>query len=145
MSDEITDRYDDIIDLPHHVSSYRTPMSMMARAAQFAPFAALNGHGEAISETARLTSKRIQLSDDEMTHLSRRLAQAMKLSGTPQPPTCVFTYFQPDSRKKGGRYVQACGIIKKLDDYERAIILTDGAIIPLDSVIALRILRPTDD
>ena len=49
-------RYDDIIHLPHHVSKTRKPMPMINRAAQFAPFAALTGHDEAIAETARQTT-----------------------------------------------------------------------------------------
>ncbi len=45
--------YTDIINLPHHVSSSHPRMSMHARAAQFAPFAALNGHEDAIKQTER--------------------------------------------------------------------------------------------
>ena len=51
----MTDNYNDIIDLPHHVSASRPQMSMMDRAAQFSPFAALTGYDAAIKETARLT------------------------------------------------------------------------------------------
>ena len=59
------DKYARIIDLPHHVSKVRPQMSMYQRAAQFAPFAALTGHGAAISETARLTDTQIALSESE--------------------------------------------------------------------------------
>ena len=52
-------RYDDIINLPHHQSTERAHMSLHDRAAQFAPFAALTGHEEAIEETARLTDAKI--------------------------------------------------------------------------------------
>ena len=52
--------YDDIIDLPHHVSKDRPRMSMYQRAAQFAPFAALNGHGEAIEQTAKNNAERFE-------------------------------------------------------------------------------------
>ena len=45
--------YDDIINLPHHVSEKHPRMSMWNRAAQFAPFAALSGHDEAIKETTK--------------------------------------------------------------------------------------------
>ena len=46
-------KYDDIINLPHHVSKEHPQMSMYMRAAQFAPFAALTGHDSAIEETAK--------------------------------------------------------------------------------------------
>lgn len=49
----MTDNYDDIINLQHHVSKKHPQMSMMNRAAQFAPFAALTGHSDAIQETVR--------------------------------------------------------------------------------------------
>ena len=49
--------YDDIINLPHHVSKHHPQMSMHDRAAQFAPFAALTGHSDAIEETARQAEK----------------------------------------------------------------------------------------
>lgn len=48
--------YDDIIRLPHHVSRNHTPMTMYQRAAQFAPFAALTGHKEAVEDTARIVA-----------------------------------------------------------------------------------------
>ena len=56
-------RYDDIINLPHHVSSTRQRMSMHDRAAQFAPFAALVGYDDAVAETARLTESRPELDE----------------------------------------------------------------------------------
>lgn len=59
-------KYDEIINLPHHESASRKPMSLYNRAAQFAPFSALSGHDEAIAETARLTSAQIESSADEL-------------------------------------------------------------------------------
>ena len=52
-------KYDDIIDRPHHRSKEREHMSLHDRAAQFAPFAALTGHEEAINETARIAAERV--------------------------------------------------------------------------------------
>ncbi len=49
----MTDNYDDIIDLPHHVSQRHPRMSMTNRAAQFSSFAALTGYEDAVRETAR--------------------------------------------------------------------------------------------
>lgn len=97
-------RYDDIINLPHHVSKTRTPMSMENRAAQFAPFAALTGHDAAIAETARLTSEKPELSTEELDKLSRRLVYAIE-----KDATIRITYFQPDSFKHGGSYCQTEG------------------------------------
>ena len=125
-------RYDDIINLPHHVSKTRTPMSMENRAAQFAPFAALSGHYEAINETARRTSSKIELSEGELANLTKRLDYALQL----QSPVTV-TYFQPDSHKEGGQYVTVEGIIKKIDEYEGSIIFTDKRSIQLADVLSI--------
>ena len=69
--EDIMSKYDDIINLPHHVSKNRTPMSMENRAAQFAPFAALTGHDEALAETARLTTPKQVLQENSPASLNR--------------------------------------------------------------------------
>ena len=125
-------RYDDIINLPHHVSKTRTPMSMENRAAQFAPFAALTGHDAAIAETARQTSSKIELSEGELANLTKRLDYAIQL----QSPVTV-TYFQPDSHKEGGQYVTTNGIIKKIDEYEGRIIFGNKLSIRLADVLSI--------
>lgn len=125
-------RYDDIINLPHHVSKTRRPMSMENRAAQFAPFAALTGHGAAITETARLTSSRMELSQEMMRNLSRRLAYALER----QSPVTV-TYFEPDAYKEGGRYVTASGMIRRVDDTDGAIVFSDKRRIRLADIYSL--------
>ena len=125
-------RYDDIINLPHHVSKIRTPMSMENRAAQFAPFAALTGHDAAIAETARLTSEKPELSAEELDKLSRRLVYAIE-----KDATIRITYFQPDSVKQGGSYCQTEGKIKKIDEIDGLIILSDKQSIPLDCVMSI--------
>lgn len=125
-------RYDDIIEMPHHVSKTRTPMSMKNRAAQFAPFAALTGHDEAVNETARLTTSKETLSEVEQNRLSKRLAYAIEL----QSPVTV-TYFVPDDRKEGGKYVTASGIIKTVDEYDGCIVFTDKRSVRLADIIAL--------
>ena len=60
----ITD-YDDIIHLPHHVSTHYPRMSMEGRAGQFAPFAALTGLEAAIRRTAEHPDEQLYF-DDEM-------------------------------------------------------------------------------
>ena len=105
-------RYDDIIHLPYHVSKTRKPMPMINRAAQFAPFAALTGHDEAIAETAQQTTPRQILSSDEQEILSRRLAYAIGHIG--ERSNLTFIYFIPDTLKDGGRYVTITVLIDNI-------------------------------
>ena len=125
--------YDDIIDLPHHVSATRQQMSMMDRAAQFSPFAALTGYDAAIKETARLTDQKIDLDDYEKEEINDKIQLITEHLG--EDFEVVITYFQPDSRKAGGAYVDAVGIVKKIDEYDRVIILQDGKKIPIDDIL----------
>ena len=107
-------------------------MSMADRAAQFSPFAALTGHGAAISETARLTDRKIELTEEEKAVLDEKLCLLLDAGGE-----AVFTYFLPDEKKSGGTYVTAAGSIKKLDLPGRRIILTGGAVIPLEDILEI--------
>ena len=125
--------YDDIIDLPPHVSATRPQMSMMDRAAQFSPFAALTGYDAAIKETARLTDQKIDLDDYEKEEINDKIQLITEHLG--EDFEVVITYFQPDSRKAGGAYVDAVGIVKKIDEYDRVIILQDGKKIPIDDIL----------
>lgn len=119
-------KYDDIINLPHHVSQYHKPMPMTNRAAQFAPFAALSGHDEAIAETMRLTESQKELSDDEISRLSRKLNIAIDRNLPVE-----ITYFSPDKTKVGGYYKSVGGIIKKWDKFGNILIMKDSTIIPV--------------
>ena len=127
--------YNDIINLPHHISTTRPQMSMMERAAQFSPFAALTGYDAAIRETGRLTDRRIELNEDAQSALDlklRYLSENMK-----DAPEVTFTYFKPDERKKGGAYVEVTGVVKKMDEYEREIVLRNGTRIPVDDILCI--------
>lgn len=128
-------RYDDIINLPHHVSKTRKPMPMINRAAQFAPFAALTGHDEAIAETARQTAPRRILSSDEQEILSKRLAYAIDHIG--ERPNLTFTYFIPDTLKDGGRYVTITGVIRKYDALEKTVVLETNEILLIDNILSI--------
>lgn len=121
--------YEDIINLPHHVSSKRPQMSMLDRAAQFSPFAALTGYDDAIHETGRLTDEKIDLSEEEKEALDRKQQILMEKLG--DHPALTVTYFVPDARKV---YLTKIGNLKKIDEYERWMMLTDGTKIPLDDV-----------
>lgn len=126
------EKYEDIIHLPHHVSSKRPQMPMIDRAAQFSPFAALTGYDDAISETGRLTDKKIDLSEEEKEVLDRK--QQFLLEKIDERPALTVTYFVPDAKKSGGAYVTKSGNLKKIDAIERWMQLTDGTKIPLDDV-----------
>ncbi len=127
----MTDQYDDIIHLPHHVSSTRPRMSAIDRAAQFSPFAALTGYDTSIKESARLTDARIELDDSQKEEIGEKL----RLMTGQLDAEIKITYFLPDTKKTGGKYVLAAGAVKKVDEYERMIIMGDGKQIPIDEVI----------
>ena len=132
----MNNRYDEIMGLPHHVSTTRPQMPMLDRAAQFAPFAALTGYDSAIKETGRLTDERIELDEEALTALNRKYQLLMDTLD--DAPEVTIIYFQPDERKAGGQYVSATGTVKKVDTFGRRILLQDGTRIPLDSVYDLR-------
>lgn len=120
--------YDDIIDLPHHVSERHPQMSMYNRAAQFAPFAALTGHNAAITEAARLTEAEEELSESDAEVLNRKLAYLQSLD---EKPTISVTYFVPDDKKEGGSYHTATGIVKSVEPDKGVLQFEDGTCIPV--------------
>ena len=124
--------YKEIINLPHHVSKTRPQMSMLDRAAQFSPFAALTGYDAAIKETGRLTDEKIEMDDDRKATLDMK--QAYLIDMIDEQPEISITYFLPDTKKSGGAYVTVTGNLKRFDEYERLLILTDGKKIPMDDI-----------
>lgn len=128
-------KYDDIINLPHHVSTRHPQMSLMNRAAQFSPFAALTGHDAAIQETARLTDSFAELDDDRKEQLDERLQLIRETLS--QHPEIQITYFQPDLKKNGGAYVTIRGKVKKIDEQCRQVLFTDGTAIPMDNLFSI--------
>ena len=128
----MSDEYKDIINLPHHVSSKRLQMPMLDRAAQFSPFAALAGYDDAIHETGRLTDEKIDLSEEDKKTLDRK--QQILSEKLSDHPALTITYFVPDAKKSDGAYVTKDGNLKKIDEFERWMMLTDGTKIPLDDV-----------
>lgn len=128
----MTEDYSDIINLPHHVSRNHPRMTMMARAAQFAPFAALTGYDAVIDETARLTDKQVELEEYDNERLNRKLAELMEAA---DPQEITISYFKPDSRKSGGSYITLTGRVKKIDTYERVIYMDGGTKIPLGNIM----------
>ena len=128
-------KYNEIMGLPHHVSKTRPQMPMSDRAEQFAPFAALTGYDAAIKETGRLTDERIELDVEVLSALDMKYQLLMEAHD--EAPEVTITYFQPDERKAGGKYVSAVGAVKKIDDFERRITMQDGTKIPTDDVISI--------
>ena len=122
-------RYDDIIKLPHHVSTNHPRMSMHDRAAQFAPFAALVGYDDAVTETARLTESRPELDEQEQRELNARLCELA--DHIQDHPDVRIRYFVPDERKSGGAIVEICGTVKKLVAADKTIVLDNGTVIPI--------------
>ena len=128
-------KYNEIMGLPHHVSKARPQMPMSDRAAQFAPFAALTGYDSAIKETGRLTDEKIELDEEALTALD--IKYQILMDAFDDAPEVTITYFQPDERKAGGKYLTTTGAVKKIDDFERRITMQDGAKIPMDDVLSI--------
>ena len=125
--------YEDILNLPHHVSKTRPQMSMLDRVAQFSPFAALTGYDDAIKETGRLTDEKIELGEETKAVLDMK--QQYLLDMISDQPEITVTYFIPDTKKSGGAYVSVTGNLKRIDEYERLMLLTTGEKIPLDDIM----------
>ena len=127
--------YEDIIDLPHHVSRTRQPMSRINRAAQFAPFAALTGFEDCTDEAARLTSYKPELTEamqnelnDKMHILNERITET---------PCITVTHFIPDTLKEGGSVAVYSGSVRRIDDFERRIIFTDRTELEFDNILSI--------
>lgn len=129
-------RYDDIINLPHHVSKTRPQMPCIQRAAQFAPFAAVTGHKEEIAEAERLTDERKVLDEDAASQLNRKLR--FLIDNIEQNPDVQIICFLQDKRKSGGAYISLLGRIRQIDYYRRLIIMQDGRKVPLDDIMDIQ-------
>ncbi len=135
QSEKDLHRYDDIINLPHHVSSVHPHMPVQDRAAQFAPFAALSGHSAAIKETARLTENRIELDENCKMEIDGKLRMIKARMST--HPVIMVTYFKPDLKKKGGAYVTIQGSVKKIDGYTSELTMMDGEKISVEDIMEI--------
>ena len=129
------DDYSDIINLPRPELKNHKRATRLERASQFGAFRALTGHEEAVAETARLTDRRIYLDEYEENRLFDRLSLIME--NIDKKPKIKITYFEPDEKKSGGKYIDFEGVIKKVDEYD-GVIITDEVIIRLDSIIDIQ-------
>lgn len=132
-------KYDDIINLPHHVSAKRPQMSRSARAAQFAPFAALVGLDDEMEETARLTDAKPELEEAEKEKINRVL---LEIRNNPQKETAVeLTFFRPDGRKDGGAIITRPCTVRRIDEIQRKLILSDRSEIEFDNILSMKISK----
>lgn len=125
-------KYDDIINLPHHVSKKHKQMSLDARSAQFAPFSALTGYDDVIEETVRLTNEKIEIDENIKIVLDEKLQIIEEKIA--EKPLITFIYFVPDLKKDGGMYLKITGKVKRIDKYKHIIILEDKTEIPIADV-----------
>lgn len=130
-----SNKYADIIHMPHPVSSRHAAMTNLDRAAQFAPFAALTGYEEEIAETARLTTPRIELTESQQQVLDRKYQYLQ--AHIREQPTVTVTYFQPDLLKAGGSYRTISSQVKKIDAYQKILQFTNGEKILLEEIVCL--------
>ena len=124
-----------IINLPHPTSAKHPRMPLSDRAAQFAPFAALSGHSAALVETARLTDQRMELDEDARAALDSK--QQLLLERIKERPEITATWFQPDEKKDGGRYIVSTGRLKRIHEADQVLILADGLRIPIGDIVEL--------
>ena len=129
------DNYDDIKHLTRPQYDDLPPMSMHDRAAQFSPFAALVGYDDAVAETARLTDSKAELTEDEMSELNANLNRL--LDSLDEQPQISVTYFVPDEKKSGGKYVEKVGVVRIIDSYAGELVFTDGVRIAVADMAAL--------
>lgn len=131
MSDSDMDKYKDMLDMPHHVSTRHAPLSMAQRAAQFLPFQPLTGYEDVIREAGRLTENDVSLTEDEKDALDFTLDTALENG------TCVrVRFFEPDAKKEGGAMRDFEGIPVRVDDGGN-IVFQDRTRIPVSAVRAM--------
>ena len=127
-----TGLYDDMIDLPHHVSKKHRQMPLADRAAQFAPFAALSGYGSDITEARRITDRKAELDEYAIAAIDGKLRIIQDMIA--DMPEVTVTYFIPDASKKGGMYVDVIGRVAEINEYEHILVMNDGKKIPIGDI-----------
>jgi hypothetical protein len=131
--------YDDIINLPHHISNHHTQMSISDRAAQFAPFAALTGYAEAINEAGRLVDKKKELTEEEKINISNTINYL--INNINDDIEVSIIYFVKDQNKDGGEYKSIKGIVKRYEQIDNTIILKSKFKISLEDILLININR----
>ena len=116
--------YDDILTLPHHKASNRPHMSIHDRAAQFSPFAALTGFDGVIAETGRMTNRKVELPESQMTLLNQKLTLVDDVIQDGYHPLVTMVYFVPDAKKEGGSYQEYTGKARQVDSVKRKLVFS---------------------
>lgn len=129
--------YEDIRNHERYQLKHHTPMSLESRAAQFAPFAALVGYDEEIGEAARSTDGREELSEDAVDALNQAFQKL--LEHEEERPLVMVTYFQPDAKKDGGRYMTYTGNFRFYDAEKRVMKFVDGMVIGVEQMCRIEI------
>lgn len=127
--------YEDIVNLPPYISKKHPQPTMLERAARFAPFAAIAGYEEMVLEEARETEERVDLDEGTLADLNEKLNMIQESLGA--EPQITITYFEPDKKKSGGAYITLIGTVKRIDEYERHVLMLDGTKIPIDQIYGL--------
>ena len=128
-------QYNDILNMPYPNPDIEKDFpDKILRAAQFAPFAALTGYDEAVEETARLTDSKVELDEYQKAELNDKL---IFLNNSESDEEVCITYFVPDKKKSGGAYITKKGIVLKIREYEKDVVMDDGSEIPIDDIIAI--------
>jgi hypothetical protein len=118
--------YADIINLPYHKSDKYPHMSLYDRSAQFSSYKALSGYEDMVAEEARIVGERIVLEGHELDLLNQKLELIADVIRDGHIPELSITYFVPDEKKEGGKYVTVTGKIKKVDSAFGQIHLDSG-------------------
>lgn len=127
--------YEDIVNLPRHISKVHPQATMADRAARFSPFAAISGYEDMVKEAARVTEERIDITDATKELLNEKLNMIIEF--VDEAPEVTITYFEPDKKKDGGAYISITGTVKRIDEYERIVLMSDDKKIRIDEIYAI--------
>ena len=111
-------------------------MSMADRAAQFAPFAALTGHKEAILEQQRTTQTKRILSNEEKLEINEKIIELINLKSK-----CRITYFEKDKTKSGGKYLNRVLSFKRIDELNKVLYFKENIQIQIDDIVDIEVLE----
>ena len=127
--------YEDIVNLSRHISKVHPQATMADRAARFSPFAAISGYEDMVKEAARVTEERIDITDATKELLNEKLNMIIEFLD--EEPEVTITYFEPDKKKDGGAYISITGTVKRIDEYERIVLMSDDKKIRIDEIYAI--------
>lgn len=111
-------------------------MSMSDRAAQFAPFAALTGHKEAVIEQGRITQEKRILSNEEKLEINEKIVEMVKLKSK-----CRIIYFEKDRTKSGGKYLIRVLSFKRIDELNKVLYFKENIQIQIEDIVDIEVLE----